>query len=218
MDGITAEREYDMSKNTTIDKKITMVNVVDISPAAFNPPKRSSTESIRELKASIEDVGIIYPLLVSESMDLIDGHRRLSCAKALNFRTVPCIIVKGESARLFDDVNRTSSKLSKKDNLFVFLSGGPVSKKARVEIDELQKLLDRKDIVYAADNRFSPSGLIFAVKLLKSYLGEKPESFWKKAAKWAMYNGQTYAIRMAITSKMDSKLLSSAIETNSPIN
>src|SRR5690349_20414067 len=99
--------------NTVTEKKITTVNVDEITPAAFNPPKRTSAMDIRELKQSIEEVGLVYPLVVDEHLNLIDGHRRLTCLKALNWKSVPVLITKTDSRVLFDHVNRTSQRLSK---------------------------------------------------------------------------------------------------------
>lgn len=51
---------------------------------------------LAELEKSIQDVGVLQPLLVSESTSgfhLIDGHMRLTCAKALGLATVPVFII-----------------------------------------------------------------------------------------------------------------------------
>ena len=51
---------------------------------------------INELKQNIENYGIKIPLIVKEidndTYELVDGHRRLQVAIALDLKTVPCIL------------------------------------------------------------------------------------------------------------------------------
>lgn len=207
---------------TVTDKKIVFVDVDKITPAAFNPPKRTSTTDIRELKESIEEVGLVYPLVVDEHYNLIDGHRRLTCIKALNWKAAPVLVAKTDSKRLFDHVNRTAQRLSRKDELYIFLSGGPISERAKKSIEKLQTYLDQKDLEYAAENRVSHSGLVFSIVHLTTYLekaGIKVNAaFQKKAVKYIMYNSQSFAIRRAIAGDIEPRLVVAAIETNTPLS
>lgn len=51
---------------------------------------------LNELKNNIKTYGIQVPLIVKkigeDTYELVDGHRRLQVAKALDFETVPCVI------------------------------------------------------------------------------------------------------------------------------
>lgn len=202
-------------------KRITMVNVDKIVPAPFNPVNRTTANNIRELKESIQEVGIIYPLLITDKFDLVDGHRRLACAKALNMKAVPALFVNGDSAEWFDHVNRTVSKISKKDWLFIYLAGGPVSKSAKQVINAVSKYLDRKDLEYAAENRISVSGIQFAMNITLRYIQKANKTtdleFEKKLAKYLIYNSQSFALRMAIARKMGADHIIEAVENNTDI-
>lgn len=200
-----------------LEKRVVMMDVDKIMPAAFNPPARTTSQALLDLKRSIEEIGIIYPLIVSEKGELIDGHRRLACAKALNQKSVPVIVVKGDARRIFDDVNRTSRKLSTRDELLVYLSGGPVSREAKNNIEKLEGLIGKEALQYAAENRKSAKSVLHVLTVLKGYIGDQPEAFWKKAAKWVVYNNQQFALRVAIQSGMEKALLIAAIQANTPV-
>ncbi len=108
-------REIDSIYHIEVDK---------IYPNPLQPRKVFDELQIRELAASIREVGILQPLVVSKveketpsgtavEYQLIAGERRLMAAKSLGMRTVPAIIkaVSGEKQKLemaiIENVQRT---------------------------------------------------------------------------------------------------------------
>ena len=203
-----------------VEKKIVMMDVDRITPAMFNPPVRTLSQNILSLKKSIEEVGIMYPLIVAEDGELIDGHRRLACAKSLNLKKVPTITAHGskeEIRKVFVLVSDTARRLGTRDEVYIYLSGGPVSAAAKKSIDDLEKLIGRKDLEYVAESRTSAKSVLHTLTVLKSYLGEMSDSFWSKAARWIIYNRQQFVVRVAIQGGMEKGLMVAAIEANTPI-
>ncbi|MBN1573541.1 MAG: ParB/RepB/Spo0J family partition protein [Deltaproteobacteria bacterium] len=71
------------------------VKVGDIIPNRYQPRKDFDDEKIEELAASVEENGIIQPLIVRSSEDgyeLIAGERRLRAAKRAGLERVPVVI------------------------------------------------------------------------------------------------------------------------------
>ncbi len=71
------------------------VSVEDIVPNRYQPRKDFDDEKIDELTASVEDKGIIQPLIVRSADDgyeLIAGERRLRAAKKAGLERVPVVI------------------------------------------------------------------------------------------------------------------------------
>ena len=70
-----------------------------IVPSVFQPRRYFDRESLLELQASIQQLGILEPLVVrsaagkSDEYELIGGERRWRCAKELKLQTVPIVIV-----------------------------------------------------------------------------------------------------------------------------
>lgn len=76
------------------------VQDIDISllkPNPYQPRKVFDTESISELKQSIEEHGIIQPLIVRKGLkgyDIVAGERRFRAAKEAKLQRVPVIVKK----------------------------------------------------------------------------------------------------------------------------
>lgn len=75
--------------------KIEMIDIDLISPNPHQPRSNFDKESINQLAKSIENFGIIQPLVVSKTekgYTLIAGERRLRAAKQIDYNKVPVII------------------------------------------------------------------------------------------------------------------------------
>lgn len=54
--------------------------------------QRHTIDSVEDLTTSIQQLGLIHPIVVDETSTLIAGERRLTAAKALEWKTIPCIV------------------------------------------------------------------------------------------------------------------------------
>lgn len=72
------------------------LNIVDIVPNPFQPRKTFNDEALRDLAASIQEFGVIQPLLVrnakNQQYELVAGERRLRASKLVGLEKVPAII------------------------------------------------------------------------------------------------------------------------------
>lgn len=72
------------------------VPVDDIKPNPDQPRSRFEEETLDELAASIEEVGVLQPVVVSQREDgqlfLIAGERRWRAARRAGLRTIPAVI------------------------------------------------------------------------------------------------------------------------------
>jgi ParB family chromosome partitioning protein len=78
------------SRDRILDIKIELIDVNPMQPRQqFNP------EALEELKKSIEEVGVLTPVIVQkigERYQMIAGERRLHASKLAKKTTIPCII------------------------------------------------------------------------------------------------------------------------------
>ncbi|HZY57477.1 MAG TPA: ParB/RepB/Spo0J family partition protein [Rubrobacteraceae bacterium] len=77
------------------------VPVSAIRPSAYQPRRNFSEESIKELAASIREVGILQPLVIRSTeagFELIAGERRLRAAKEAGLDRVPVLIRQAEQS------------------------------------------------------------------------------------------------------------------------
>jgi DNA modification methylase len=74
--------------------KIENIKIEELKPADYNPRKWSK-EAIRDLKKSIQEFGLVDPIIVNSAKArhniVIGGHFRLYIAKELGFKEVPVV-------------------------------------------------------------------------------------------------------------------------------
>ena len=83
------------AKDSTIRREL---SINDIEPFIYNPYKVIDNEEMKELVESIQENGILTPLMVrrlensSDKYELISGHRRLFAAKKAGLEKVPAFV------------------------------------------------------------------------------------------------------------------------------
>ena len=81
------------------ERKRTEIEVAKLKVAPWNPRAKITPESVADLAASIESLGVIEPLVAMMDGDgcatLLSGHRRLAAAKVAKLDKVPCDILVG---------------------------------------------------------------------------------------------------------------------------
>jgi ParB family chromosome partitioning protein len=73
------------------------IKIKDLRPNPYQPRKVFTEEAIQDLKASIEEHGIIQPLIVRKSLkgyDIVAGERRYRAAIEAKLKTVPAVVKK----------------------------------------------------------------------------------------------------------------------------
>ena len=76
-------------------KRLVEVNVASIHPNPYQPRATFDEESIAELAQSIQQVGLLQPLLVrkvDDGYELVAGERRLRAVTSLGMEKVACIV------------------------------------------------------------------------------------------------------------------------------
>jgi ParB family transcriptional regulator, chromosome partitioning protein len=90
------QNHSDRPAEKTAQQKIDPSRII---PSIFQPRRYFDGESLLELRESIQQLGILEPLLVratdekSDKYELIAGERRWRCAKELQLKSVPIVIV-----------------------------------------------------------------------------------------------------------------------------
>jgi ParB family chromosome partitioning protein len=77
------------------EEVIQELNLKDLRPNPYQPRKNFDQEAIDELRASIEEHGILQPLVVRKSIkgyEIVVGERRFRAAKDAKLETVPAVV------------------------------------------------------------------------------------------------------------------------------
>lgn len=93
------------SAQVTYEKgKLYDLAIVDVQPDPEQPRKYFDEQALAELKASIEQHGVLQPVLVRQGADggllLVSGERRYQAAKLAGCQTIPAVFTDGEPAEI----------------------------------------------------------------------------------------------------------------------
>lgn len=70
----------------------TTMKVAALRPSDSNPRKQANKAADKELRASINELGILSPLTVKSDGEIISGHRRWRAAQELGLEDVPVLV------------------------------------------------------------------------------------------------------------------------------
>ena len=172
------------------------MRVEDVKPAPWNPPGRVTDKRLIELKNSIKERGILYPLLLGSDGLVADGHRRLSCAKLLGLRTVPVILAKEPAIELYEVPNTGQRRLTGAEWIHVYLEApNAVPEKQRTYIGAIERELGREALELLKEHELGWSIYNDCAWLVR-YCGreDSAENIWR-ALRWAIKHGASYYIR-----------------------
>lgn len=187
-----------------------------IKPAKYNP--KSRTEKLNGLMKSIQEHGIIIPLIIDSDNNLVDGHRRLESAKKLKIETVPTIqIKKGLAADLaYEVVNTNAKRLSTGDYIYIHLNGGTIPRKILMQINILSDIIGDDGMQRLSKVGASYRIADYAYRVVK-YCNNKQENFLKRTIFWLAENKMSFSVRRAMENRVKHDVIEKAIAANRPL-
>ena len=118
-----------MRKISESKESICELSINDIEPFIYNPYKVIDNEEMKELVESIQENGILTPLMVrrlensSDKYELISGHRRLFAAKKAGLEKVPAFVYeisRDEAAVMVVDSNLHREHILPSEKAFAY--------------------------------------------------------------------------------------------------
>lgn len=177
---------------------MTEVRLVEsLTSSSYNPPERVLPEAINRLRDSIERRGIIVPLVVTADGHVVDGHRRLACAKALGLANVPVIVV-DDDASIYAEMNETTRRYTPAQWLLAYSRGAAVPERIRVKIEKLAEIVGRDGILDLAERRVSPAIYDLAMYAAR-YCEDTTPEFIRTVIAWLLGHRSSFAVRRAIS-------------------
>jgi len=98
------KKEISLNDEDFKDENLKEVNIEDIEINISQPRKLFDPQKLEELKNSIENYGVLQPIIVrynpeSEKYLIIAGERRYRAAKLCGYQTIPALVKKDEEKR-----------------------------------------------------------------------------------------------------------------------
>lgn len=207
----------------TFVPKVVMVPIGIIQVAPFNPENRTQeNERLRTLMQGIKDLGgIVYPLIVSNDNKLIDGHRRLACAKALGIKEVPCIVLPLELQQAWIVLNDTQLPIMGGGWTEIVYRGVSIANlptRQRRAMQHIYELIGTDGIEAMAQKSrpMSPHVLSWA-KRIGRYIEDESDEMIAMILRWLIKHNMQKTARAAIESDVDPQVLMNSIKTDKPI-
>jgi ParB family chromosome partitioning protein len=77
------------------EEKVSQIKLSDLRPNPYQPRKEFTADAIEDLKKSIEEHGVIQPIIIRKSIkgyEIIAGERRFRASKEAGLTTIPAVI------------------------------------------------------------------------------------------------------------------------------
>lgn len=171
--------------------------VDDIAISGQNPAQRTRQSALRRLEESIAARGIITPLIVDQDGILVDGHRRLACAKRLGISHVPVVVVHDSDGSLYPEINDSLRRWQSVEWLYRHQLGGTVPERQRRNIELIAELCGPELLALMADTRQSPHAILTIAKFACRRMDIDPldRAFFGKTISWLVrrrYSSRVY--------------------------
>ncbi len=199
--------------------QVKKVLISKIKLSAHNPKIRTSVKSLSRLIKSIETIGLIYPLAVSKSMQLIDGHRRLAAVEAMGWEEVPILVASADDEQLvYAEINATGRNLNGAENLQVWLnSPGAVTRRAQRNFEGAEDIYGIATLKYLAKHNMS-ARLLGAANVVAEYIDCIDDiPFRRSIVRWMISHRMQSVVRAYVIMQHSPKTLYNAIKNNKPL-
>lgn len=123
-------------------RKIIIVPIETLRHTPYNPVGRTKEgKKLTRLVETVVKYGQIYPILITEDRDVVDGNRRLAACRLAGLSKVECIVSPLDRDETFNIVNTTAEKIAGKGWLEIGRGGGKLPATEGAQYRELHSLV-----------------------------------------------------------------------------
>lgn len=198
--------------------KVEMVDIERLSAAPFNPPDRTEARNLSDLKASIEELGILQPIVATRDYMIADGHRRWTCARELGLKQVP-VHFRDMPIGAVWSANKGVRGVKPSTWLSAVEGGLPLENVApsqRQIIGELRRVLSNEEFHSLAERQRSP-GIFTQARQIAVYLNESGDEFMRLVILWLHKHRMSYIARRLREDSIPVDILREAIVQDRPL-
>ncbi len=193
--------------------QIKRIAIEKLRSNGYNPDSRITDDALHDLEASIKRVGIVQPLLALPDGQLVDGHRRLECAKRLGLTDVPVIFVDADH---FVEVNSTQRRTTGREWLTVYMATQQAPSRTLRSIKQLERIGGKPLLEYLMRCDLAPS-IINTARYVARYIGSDVDNdaVMHRIIMWLAEGRRQFSAKRAIAEGIPAKILYKHIQQGS---
>lgn len=192
--------------------------IADLKSASYNPIGRTDKKKLAGMIKSIEAVGLIYPIAITKSGQVIDGHRRLAAVKEMGWEEVPVVVVSGDAEAIYASVASATRRLNGNEALQVYLKEPlAISDRLRGIHEEAEKVLGRELLQKMAKQGTSITMYRWG-KQIAGYVNDTRPEFIRRATQWSLKYRNTRVVIGMINLRHSPDVIRKAVINDKPIN
>lgn len=204
--------------NWRFEMQVQNKKLSDIVMAPFNPKSRTDRNNLKGLRRSIEEIGLLYPVLVDSNNKLIDGHRRVAVAKLIGWTEIPALIVAKDTdhCTAYAQVNASQRKQTGNEALHIYLADpNALTTVVRARMIAYEELFGKELLKKVAKLGLSLTTFRTANRILAYCDWDEDQAV--ACAEWCIKHG-TFSVNEAInTQSIEPSRLRAAVERDKPI-
>jgi hypothetical protein len=205
-----------------LSKRVKVVNrklipLKRLKNAPHNPPGRVDKKNLRELMDSLDLIGLLHPVTVSASEEIIDGHRRCAAARLLGWQDIECNVVDEDAASVYASVNVTARRMSGNDALTVWLANPhAVTDRVSSRIGEMANVIGLPLLKKIADAGYSMRVYQTACRVCR-YCEVNYNEGVKSVVQWLLSTATIGHVMKAMEAGESPKIIMEAVRKNKPV-
>lgn len=197
--------------------KVHQIALTSLQPAKYNPKRRVDPKGLRPLVASLEKLGLLYPVLITSGMEVIDGHRRIAAAKVLGWKEIDALVKDVSRDAVYSAVNETQKRFSGNDLIGIFLTDpDAVSERTRKKLDAAVQHAGRSTLLKLYQNGHSIWGY-YGLAQAARLVGDESGAMIRKILGWTVGKMSPAQLGGAIDQGLTAPVLLECIEKDKPL-
>jgi hypothetical protein len=195
-----------------------MWDVARLKDSPWEPQTRLLEKNLRLLERDIAEAGILQPILVQPDGTILDGHRRVYCARKLGIAEIPAIVCHRPPREAFRAINDTTRKLSSRESLELYLAGGLPPREVGGDIEKLKKI-GGQELLYAIFNSHQSPGILRVAEMIARYCSfQEDVEMMRKTIYWLLKHRMQRNARYACDTGTLPEVIYTAIVRDLPLS
>ncbi len=194
-----------------------LIPLARLKDAPHNPPGRVDPKNLKELADSLDLIGLLHPVTVTASEEIIDGHRRCAAARLLEWEDIECNVVEEDAATVYASVNVSARRMSGNDAITVWLKNPKaVTLSMARRLAAMEKVIGRTLVRKIADHGYTVRVYQTALRVCRYCEDEAHESV-QAVTLWLLDVATIGHVMKALEAGESPRTIMTAVKKNKPV-